>query len=202
TGMALAGPHRWCVAFHSHSDRTPCPASFGSRNCSRCLRHRNEDSKFTRRWVVISKCVGLTDLKNYKFRSRPVESSLDATLCQDSTDLFHGLLRSNVVDADKKNNAVDKLERVIQHQALHLSVIDSTPMGTGQKCPTDLKLGLIRPIPVVAGRADNLGCLSIHCYQSTTRLQRLLKVLSKALLLITISCRMNFPNEWVRRDCV
>src|SRR5262245_41634485 len=48
--MALAGRHRWYVAFHSRSDRTPCPASFVSRNCSRCLGLRNEDSKFTRRW--------------------------------------------------------------------------------------------------------------------------------------------------------
>src|SRR5262245_48147559 len=53
--MALAGRHRWYVAFHSRSDRTPCPASFGSRNCSRCVGQRNEDSKFTRRWIVISK---------------------------------------------------------------------------------------------------------------------------------------------------
>src|SRR5215510_1372884 len=158
--------------------------------------------KFTRRWIVISKGAGLTDLKNYKFKSDSVESSLDATLRQNSTDLFHGLLRSNVVNADEKNNPFDKLERVIQHQALHLAVVDSTPMGAGQKCPTDLKLALIRPIPIVAGRADNLGCLSIHCCQGTTGLQRLLKILSKALLLVPIACGMNFPNEWVFCDCV
>src|SRR5262249_34500265 len=131
-----------------------------------------------------------------------VESSLHATLGQNGTDLFQGLLRSNVVNAHKKNNAIDKLERVIQHQTLHLGVIGATPVGTGQKCPTDLEFGLCRPVPVIPGGADNPGCLSIHCYQSTARLQPLLKVLPEALLLVTIARRMNFPNEWVRRHCV
>src|SRR5262249_3892108 len=81
---------------------------------------------------ILGHCLSarLSDLENYKFRRYSVESSLRAALGQNTTDLFHRLLRSNVVDAHKKNYAVDESERIIQHQALHLGVVDSAPMGT------------------------------------------------------------------------
>src|SRR5262249_11456134 len=144
--------------------------------------------------------VALSDLKNDRFRSCPVDRSLHATLGQNTADLLHGLLRSNVANADNENDPVDILKRVIQHQTLHLGVVDSAPVRTGQESPTNLELG--RTVPVVSGRADNLSCLSIHGYQGTARLQTLIKVLPEALLFVPIARRMNFPNEWVRRDCI
>jgi|SRR5215471_7260307 len=84
-----------------------------------------------------------------------MESSLDAAFGQDTPDLFHGFLRSYIVRSYKKDDVIDKLEGVIQHQALHLAIVNSAPVRTSQKGPADLEFGFGRSVQVIPGSADN-----------------------------------------------
>ena len=63
-----------------------------------------------------------------------------------AANLLHGPLRPAVVQANKKDNAVNELERMLQHELLHFAIEATALVGPGQERPADLDFV---PVPVV-----------------------------------------------------
>src|ERR1022692_2378675 len=77
--------------------------------------------------------------------------------CPDTTDLLHGSLRPQIPCPHHEDDAIDKLKSVAQHQALHLPVVRSAPMGARQKRPADLNFSLVGVISEVDRKSTRLN---------------------------------------------
>src|ERR1041385_3084829 len=65
-------------------------------------------------------------------------------------DLLDRAARAAVVRADHENHPVDRLERVREHEPLHLAVVRAAPAAAGQEAPTDLDHALVGVESVIA----------------------------------------------------
>src|ERR1043166_1602835 len=58
-------------------------------------------------------------------------------------DFLDRSARAAVVRADHEDHSVDRLERVREHEPLHLAVVRAAPAAAGQETPTDLDHALV-----------------------------------------------------------
>src|SRR5688572_2241403 len=88
-------------------------------------------------------------------------------------DLLHRTLRPNVSRSDNEDHPLDEPEGVAQHQALHLSVVSPTPVGSSEKGPADLDLAPRFIVAVKARRSNHAAVPPVNRNQRAARLQRL-----------------------------
>jgi hypothetical protein len=104
--------------------------------------------------------------------------------------------------AYEKDNAIDKLESMLQHETLHLTVVDATPVGSGQEGPANLDLASLLVVTMEARRSNHVSSVGVDCDQSTTGRQGLTKVCAEGPFFMSILVRMLLPNEPIGSDCV
>jgi hypothetical protein len=114
-----------------------------------------------------------------------------------TADLFYAPLGADVLHADAEDDAIDKTERVLQHEALHLAVVPATPMGAGQERPPDLDLALFFVIAVEPRRSDNPLRRKISGDQGSAGRHGLLKKRAEDFFFVAIPDRMLLPHERV-----
>lgn len=66
------------------------------------------------------------------------------------TNFLNGPLRTTIVWTDDKDYTLHRLERMLEHEALHLAIVATAPVGAGKKGPADLNDAAFRVAAVVA----------------------------------------------------
>src|SRR5690349_604030 len=100
----------------------------GAKSCSLCIERRR-------------------DLIHHAFA--PERIGLRAN--EYAANLLHGPPGAAVVRTDDEIHALHRLEGMLQHEALHLTVVSTAPMRAGQERPADFNFALHR-IPAVETR--------------------------------------------------
>src|SRR5258705_6060406 len=115
----------------------------------------------------------------------------------DAADLLHGPLRAPVLWADKKDDGLDELEGVPQHQRLHLAVVEAAPVCSRQERPSNLDLASPLVVAVVPGRADDAPRRPIDDGKRPSRFHRLAEECPEDVVLVAIAGRVQFPDAGI-----
>jgi hypothetical protein len=115
-------------------------------------------------------------------------------------ELFHGLARPQIVDADVKYDALEALEGVPQHQRFQSPIVLSAPVISGDERVADCHHALGFVQIVEAGAADQRSGRVVDHSQGAARLDGALEVSGKHVALVAILVRMLLPDEGIRRD--
>ncbi len=91
---------------------------------------------------------------------------------------------------------------MLQHELLHLAIVDAAPVGSGQECPADLDLTSFLVVAMEARSPNHPLSLGINGNQSTTGRQGLAKESLEAPLFMTICDRVLLPKERIGSDGV
>jgi len=91
---------------------------------------------------------------------------------------------------------------VAQHELFHFRVVGAAPVGPGQERPPDFDLAYFFVVSVEARRPDDPAIPGIDNDQRSTRFQGLAEEFLEYGFLVTVSDRMLFPDERIRRHAV
>src|SRR4029077_14787008 len=112
-------------------------------------------------------------------------------------DLLHRAPRATIVRPDDEHYPLHSLERMLEHQALHLAVVCATPASTSEEAPPDLKDALLSIEIMIARGADDLATRPLNGQERAARIQCLGEELAKHVLFITIRVRVLRPDKWI-----
>lgn len=107
----------------------------------------------------------------------------------DGAELLDSALRSHVPGIDDEQDRLDEPERVVEHQALQLTVVDTAPVGASQERPADLDLAARGVVAVIARGSDDLSRPGVQDGESAARRQMLGEEGTEDVLAI--------PGDWM-----
>src|SRR5262245_38223746 len=129
----------------------------------------------------------LPDFVHNRLVSPPLAIGLLSCSGERGADLLEGPSRPEILWAHKEHDAIDKLERMMQHEGFHLTVVRAAPIGAGEKRPADLDLAPDGVVACVARRADDHPRRAIEDGKCSARFQRLVEKLMEHILPVAIS---------------
>ena len=98
---------------------------------------------------------------------------------------------------DHEHDAIDKLKRVTQHQRLHFAVVRTAPVGTLQKRPSDLHLGIRHLEVTESGASNDSARVPIDHRKGALRFDRTVEVPLEVWTLVPVPLGMLLPDEWI-----
>jgi len=116
---------------------------------------------------------------------------------QHATNFLHRATRPKVSRPDKKHNALDESECVVQHEVFHFSIVTAAPMTPGEERPSDLDLARCFVIPVEPRRPNDPPIDLVLNEQRATARQRLVEEVAENGLLVSLPDWMLLPDEGV-----
>src|ERR1700722_1029389 len=140
--------------------------------------------------------VEFIDLE-YHVRARLLAGNIGHRFLADvhPAELFHRLARTQVVAPDLKNDPIDKLEGVIEHQLFERTVVAVRPTSAHDEGVAHRHLALAFVEIVITRTADQLAIDIIDDAQGTAGLHATFEVAGEYLALVAILGRMLFPDE-------
>src|SRR5262249_53404701 len=117
-------------------------------------------------------------------------------------DLCDRSARAHVVRANQKDDRVHEPERVLEHQALELSVVRPAPMRSGEERPPDLDFAPLGVEAEVARRADHTAIFRVSDEEGAAGFHRLAEEFSEDVRLPAVVRRVLLPDERVGGDSV
>ena len=116
-------------------------------------------------------------------------------------NFLHRFLGTDVLFSDKEHHVLNKLERMIQHQAFHFEIVPPAPVLSCEECPSNFDFRSLRIVTIKPTRSDHLLTLFIYYHKRAAGFQRFTEEDFEHLFFVAIVLWMLFPDERVGRDC-
>src|SRR5204863_502404 len=81
------------------------------------------------------------------------------------SNFLHRFLGTDVLFSDKEHHVLNKLERMIQHEAFHFEIVPTAPVLSCQECPSNFDFRSLRIVTIKPTRSDHLLTLFIYYHK-------------------------------------
>src|SRR5579863_8542392 len=104
--------------------------------------------------------------------------------------------------ADEEEDGLYGSERVVEHHALQIGVVATTPLCQGQECPADLDLAAFLVEVVETRRSDHGTGQLVENRESTPGGEMIIEVDPKVVVPPAVRVRVLLPEQRVGGSCI